>query len=332
MKKHGWIAMLLALTLLIGGTSMARAEIIPSPGEGQIGLSAVVVCESLNVHQEPSASSANVKTLHFGDVIIIQSQGDGWAACYLSDDVDGSLAGWVSEDSLAIDPSWFRPEKQTPVYAWDDVKAPRLTLIDENTMVPILKDEGSWIVVSLQGAVGWIDCADKTGRQNGERYETTIMLEGMEETVRYEHIVSNGLGIEMDYDYELFLRRSEGDRECFVLAYDDQQAPLNYFELTFRAQDAAAAADAISESLSGAYDITRETCTLKNAGDCTVIRVSSVKGKDIMPELMQTVYVIPAASGCIVAHGHCTIESVEGFEVRFGHMMDTLSFIGPQAQ
>ena len=49
-------------------------------------------------------------------------------------------------------------------------------------------------------------------RQNGERFETVIILEGMEEKVNYEHIRNDTLGIEMDYDYESFVRYSEPDR------------------------------------------------------------------------------------------------------------------------
>ena len=50
--------------------------------------------------------------------------------------------------------------------------------------------------------------AIETGRQDGERFETTIILEGMEEKVRYEHIRDEALGFEMDYDYEIALSRA----------------------------------------------------------------------------------------------------------------------------
>ena len=332
MKKYRWFTLLLALTLAFGSMSIGRADIIPAHGEGQIGLEAVVLCESLTVRQQPSASSAAVTTLHFGDTIIVQPETGGWAACFLSDDVDGSRAGWVNEDYLAIDPARFRTEEQTPVYAWNDTAAPRVALLDKDTLLPILKIEGNWIVVSLRGAAGWIYYANKTGRLNGERFDATIMLEGMEEPVRYEHIVNTGLGIEMDYDYEVFQRRSEANREYFFSIYDDPQAPLNYLEITFSAQDADSTAAAICEALSAEYDIIREPRTLTNAGSCTVIDASCVKGTNIMPDLLQTVYVIPAANGCIVAAEHCTIESAEGFGARIGSMLNTLAVIGSPAQ
>ena len=41
--------------------------------------------------------------------------------------------------------------------------APRVALLDANTelfdpntFLPVLKDEGDWLLVSLRGAVGWI--------------------------------------------------------------------------------------------------------------------------------------------------------------------------------
>ena len=49
----------------------------------------------------------------------------------------------------------------------------------------------------------------QTGRRDGERFEDVIILEGMEEPVRYEHIRNDALGFEMDYDYENFVRHSE---------------------------------------------------------------------------------------------------------------------------
>ncbi len=323
-KNQSLLPLFIALTLVFGSIGLGHADIMPPHGEGQIGLQAVVLCESLTVRKEPSASSAAVKMLHSGDQIIVQQQKDGWASCFLSDDVDGSLAGWVNRDYLAVDPAWFITEENTPVYSWNDTAAPRVALLDKDTMLPVLKSDGNWLLVGLRGAAGWIYYANKTLRPNGERFETTLVLEGMEETVRYEHIVNFILGIEMDYDYELFLRRSETDRECFISLYDDPQNPLNYLEVAFRTQDADAAVSTVCETLSETYDLVQRPHTLQNAGDCTVIDASRAKGTMIMPDLLQTVYVIPAADGSIVATLHCTIESSEGFGTRIGHMLNTL--------
>lgn len=86
----------------------------------------------------------------------------------------------------------------------------------------------------------------QTGRQNGERFEDVIILEGMEETVHYEHIRNDSLGFELDYDYENFVRHSERDRELFVSCWDDPNNPENYLEVRYSPLNAEAAAASIS--------------------------------------------------------------------------------------
>ena len=342
MKKYLKLTALAALILTLCSAGMARAEIIPAYGEGQIGLQAVVLCETLTLRKEPRASSEAVKTLRYGDQIIVQPQTGGWAACFLTDDVDGGRAGWVNEDYLAIDPAWYRTEEAEPVYAWNDTSAPKVALLDKNTTLPILKVEGNWLIVSLRGAAGWIyspkDAAEAAAmygpspRQDGERFATVIMLEGMEETVWYEHAVNAALGIEMDYDYESFQRRSGSDRELFVSLYDDPENPQNYLEVRRFTEDADTVSASISEALSKTYDITREAYMLERAGSCIQIDASVVKGTNLMADQLQTVYILPAAEGCIAATAHCTIESAEGFGARISYMLNTLTLMNGQAE
>ena len=156
MKKSFRFILLGLLVFVLGSPGMGRAAIIPPYGEGQIGLEAVVLCESLTVRKDRSASSKAVATLSYGDVFAVQKQADGWAECFLSDDVDAGPAGWVNADYIIIDPAWYRTEEGTPVYAWNDTAAPKVALLDKGTVLPILKEEGDWLIVSLRGATGWI--------------------------------------------------------------------------------------------------------------------------------------------------------------------------------
>ena len=156
MKKFVWLMILTALILISGNIAAVQAEILPPHGEGQIGLQAVVLYESLTVRQDRSSSSKAVKSLKFGDTPIVQKQVDGWAYCILSDSVDAAPVGWVNADYIIVDPAWYRTEKGTPVYAWNDTTAPKVALLDANITLPILKDDGAWLIVSLRGAVGWI--------------------------------------------------------------------------------------------------------------------------------------------------------------------------------
>ena len=47
-------------------------------------------------------------------------------------------------------------EKETAVYTWNDTAACKVALLDKNTRLPVLKEEGDWYVISLRAAVGWI--------------------------------------------------------------------------------------------------------------------------------------------------------------------------------
>ncbi len=155
MKKQIRIMILALMILALGSVIAARAEIIPPYGEGQIGLTAVVLCEELTMRKEPSASSGAVETLQYGDRPNVIRQSDGWAYCVDGDSED-SLAGWVRADYLAIDPAWYRADAATTVYAWNDTAAPKVALLEKGSVLPILKDDGEWLFVSLRGASGWI--------------------------------------------------------------------------------------------------------------------------------------------------------------------------------
>ena len=166
-----------------------------------------------------------------------------------------------------------------------------------------------------------------SGRQDGERFESTIILEGMEETVSYEHIVNSSLGIAMDYDYNNFLRQSDGTRERFISVWDDPAAPENYMDVTASSQDAETATAAIVEQLSQDFDITRQTVELDYAGECTWIEASVIKGTNNMSLDLTWVYIIPAPDGCRIATLHAFAAESEGFSRRFAYMLSSLEVL-----
>ena len=197
-------------------------------------------------------------------------------------------------------------------------KAPETPAVDENIVI-IEADSSTEPAEEVPAA---------PGRQDGERFETVIILEGMEETVRYEHIRNETLGFEMDYDYENFVRRSEPDRECFISVWDDPEHPENYLEVTARAEDAQTAADAIGAELSKSYEIHRDdACVLDGVGVCIHIDASADVGGLTMPDQLQAVYIIPAPDGCRVATAHYAIEASEGFGRRFHYLMHSFTVL-----
>ena len=164
MKKYSWLAILAALVLALGCAAAVYAEIIPpyEPGQ-QIGYPAVVLCESVTLREKPASSSKAVKTLYYGDQPIVvgadlpsgPKEENGFVYCTLGDSED-SPCGWIKSDYLFINPAWLVTEKDAAVYAWNDAAAPKVALLAKGTQLPILKEEDGWYIVSLRGAVGWI--------------------------------------------------------------------------------------------------------------------------------------------------------------------------------
>lgn len=155
MKKFMRVLLLAALVLAFAGLSVCQAEILFPYGEGQIGYMAVVLCESLTVRQSRSASAKVVTTVPYGSMIIVTEEKDNWAKCVLSDSED-ALSGWVNSEFIAIDPAWYRTDAKTTVYAWNDLTAPKVALLEKDVTLAILRIDEEWIVVSLRGASGWI--------------------------------------------------------------------------------------------------------------------------------------------------------------------------------
>jgi hypothetical protein len=184
------------------------------------------------------------------------------------------------------------------------------------------------VPVSTAEPVGLSGSEVSPGRQDGERFEEVIILEGMEETVSYEHIRNDTLGFEMDYDYELFERHGETDCESFVCRYDTPGDPENYLEVRYNPQDAETVAAAVSAALSMDYEISRnDSFMLARSGPCIRIDASADIGGLTMPDRLQMVYIIPADDGCRVAVAHYFIEGAEGFGRRFHYLMDTFSVV-----
>ena len=164
------------------------------------------------------------------------------------------------------------------------------------------------------------------GRADGERFEQTILLEGMEETVGYEHVRNEALGFELDYEYESLDRYREEERERFLSVYETPDDPWNYLEIRRDTGNAELVASAVSAALAGYFGtVETDAVTLDGAGAC--LRIEASGGRENATAL-QTVYVIPAPDGCLVAAVHCTYESAEGFGARFANSVNTRSVIG----
>ena len=331
MNKMLRLTAVIALIFALACAGFASAEIFAPHGEGQIGVGAVVASEEVAIYDKPSEDAKVVETLPFGHTLILMAMEDDWGYCALSDDVDGEPAGWVSTEGLIVDPCWFMTREETPAYADKDATSEVLARFDADMIMPVLKIEGDWIGVNANGKIGWINVPDAANTPDA-RFDAVIMIEGMEETVQYEHAVNEELGIAINYEYKLFERFSEEDREYFVSVYDDPEDPSECFDITYRAEAADEVLAVESASLKDEYEITVSEITLDGAGNCMRINASEVKGGKYMAEVLRDVYVIPAGDGCYVVSTRCNIESAEGFGVRVRNMINTLTVLADEAE
>ena len=166
------------------------------------------------------------------------------------------------------------------------------------------------------------------GRIDGERFDETIVIEGMEEIVGYEHVRNEEAGYEMDFEYDALDRVSGTYGDRFISHYEDPDDPWNYLEVTYRAVDINTVISETNASLLELYDnVVPGSYTLVHAGSCTQLSASSAREGNRVSGSLQTAYIIPAGKGCIVAVAHCTMESAGGFGVRFSNMLNTLTLI-----
>ena len=163
--------------------------------------------------------------------------------------------------------------------------------------------------------------------EDAERFDTTIILEGMEETVHYERVVNRTAGFEMYYDYENFTRNSYPNLECFISVWDGLGNPENFLEVSRREEDADTVAASVKEELSQEYDLLESTRELDRAGECIYIEASVLKGTNNMADQLQAVYIIPGPEGCFVAAAHYAAEAAEGFGSRFAYMLQTFGVL-----
>lgn len=160
---------ILPLLLSVLLWTSASATILPATGVDEdfkawTGIDctpAVILCESLSVlNERGDQGGKKAETLLYsGKTIPVIESWDGYAKIYYS---DGNKTGWVRNDYLLMDPAWYVCDEDMQVYAYPDVMAPRVALLDEGTKLPILTEweDGEsiagWVCVSLRGAAGWI--------------------------------------------------------------------------------------------------------------------------------------------------------------------------------
>jgi len=160
---------------------------------------AVILCESLTIlDQRGDQGGKAVDTRYYsGKTIPVIESWDGYAKIYYA---DGTKTGWVRNEYLMMDPSWYICDEDMQVYAYPDVMAPKVAYLEKGAQLPILTefDDGSirgWVCVSLRGAAGWIRKTPRdTANQTWFRPEMAISLASAKLTLNHETIVCNDPG------------------------------------------------------------------------------------------------------------------------------------------
>ena len=68
----------------------------------------------------------------------------------------------MRNDYLLMDPAWYVCDESMQVYAYPDVMAPCVGLVNKGTQMPVItgyrdgESLNGWVCVSLRGAAGWI--------------------------------------------------------------------------------------------------------------------------------------------------------------------------------
>lgn len=167
-----------------------------------------------------------------------------------------------------------------------------------------------------------------SGRENGERFEETIMIEGVEETVQYEHYVDTTIGFEIDYEYYELGRSASKEDVTFFSMYDDPNNLENYLEITYSPDDVDLTASNLTSEYSSNFEVIQSSETLNNGVTCTTLALLNPEDGS---KNIQMIYVIPADDGCRVAAAHYTVESMEGFGRRFERTVRSINVIAREA-
>lgn len=152
------IALLLAVCLLFGTASALVVE----PEEyntsflaetGIYAYDAYVLCDSLTLRSEADINSRSLRSLSFGQKLLVSMRQGEWYHVYLSKHVEG----WVKSEYVLVNPALYVTEAETPAYAYGSRYAPRVALISKGETLPIIYSNAAYYVVSIRGASAWIE-------------------------------------------------------------------------------------------------------------------------------------------------------------------------------
>ncbi len=150
--RQGWIVM---NPEVITGINMSVFE--EDSGEEYNGYdSGFVLCESLSLREQPEGSSPLLNTLTYGTSCTILEESGSWYNVVYRSQEGIRYSGWVRKEYVLMNPTYFTPNEETPVYAMPCSGSKRVGLIDSGTSYPVIGLFDDFLVISLRGASGFV--------------------------------------------------------------------------------------------------------------------------------------------------------------------------------
>ena len=119
--------------------------------------SGFVLCESLSLREQPEGSSPLLDTLAYGTRCTILEESGSWYHVVYRDGDGMRRSGFVRKEYVLMNPTYFTPNGETPVYAMPSSDAKRVGLIDSGTSYPVIGLYDDFLVISLRGASRFVE-------------------------------------------------------------------------------------------------------------------------------------------------------------------------------
>ena len=92
-----------------------------------------------------------------GTIATILEESGSWYHVVYRDGDGMRRSGFVRKEYVLMNPTYFTPEGETPVYAMPSGDAKRVGLIDGGTSYPVIGLYDGFLVISLRGASGFVE-------------------------------------------------------------------------------------------------------------------------------------------------------------------------------
>lgn len=150
--QQGWIV---ANTEAITGINMSVFDNTSNEEYNGYDLG-FVLCETLSLRENPDATSKIIQTMTYGTYCTVIEEIGSWYYVTCRDDQNLRYSGWVRKEYVLVNPDYFVPDGETPVYAMPSGSSKRVGLISGETRYPIIGEINGFLVISLRGASGFV--------------------------------------------------------------------------------------------------------------------------------------------------------------------------------